>query len=180
MLLNHPDMEIDPDAEVLADNPMGRYCYPQNGIGSFQTKISILIKLSSIPVMPPPLSTLMTIFKQLRQDGVIPAQVRFQVCLPTPMASGFMYISPNALEAYFPVYERALMKALNDILSVIPHEDLALQWDICQEVLVFENYFPYRPDDYKQQIFAELGRLGNAVPEVGRAWLSSVLWHPER
>ena len=31
--------------------------------------------------------------------------------------------------------------------------------------MVFENYFPYRPNDYKQQIFAELGRLGNAVPE---------------
>jgi hypothetical protein len=31
-------------------------------------------------------------------------------------------------------------------------------------VLVFENYFPTRPPDYKERIAALLGRLGNAVP----------------
>jgi hypothetical protein len=32
--------------------------------------------------------------------------------------------------------------------------------------LVFENYFTERPEDYKLQIFAKLGRLGDAVPET--------------
>ena len=106
------------------------------------------------------------VFSRLRRDGVIPRHIRFQVCLPTPMASGYMYVSPKAREAYLPVYERALLTALRNIVAAIPAEDLAIQWDVCQEVLVFENYFPERPTDYKAQIFAELGRLGDAVPKA--------------
>lgn len=104
------------------------------------------------------------VFSRLRRDGVIPSHIRFQVSLPTPMASGYMYVSPKAREAFLPVYERALLTTVRDIVAAIPAEDLAIQWDVCQEVLVFENYFPERPADYKAQIFAELGRLGDAVP----------------
>jgi len=49
-------------------------------------------------------------------------------------------------------------------VATVPAADLAIQWDICQEVLVFERYFPTRPADYKERVFALLGRLGGAVP----------------
>ena len=104
------------------------------------------------------------VFRRLRQAGSIPPGVRFQVCLPTPMASGYMYVSPAALAAYLPVYERALLTALGDIVAAIPPADLSIQWDVCQEVLVFEHYFPHRPATYRNDIFAQLGRLGDAVP----------------
>jgi hypothetical protein len=105
-------------------------------------------------------------FSRLRREGVIPQHIRFQVCLPTPMASGYMYVSPKAREAYLRVYERALLGALRRTVAAIPPTDLAIQWDVCQEVLVFENYFAERPSNYKAEIFAELGRLGDAVPET--------------
>jgi hypothetical protein len=104
-------------------------------------------------------------FARLRRDGVIPPHIRFQVSLPTPMASGYMYVSPKARTVYLPIYERALLAALNRIAAAVPAADLAIQWDVCQEVLVFENYFLERPGDYKAQIFGELGRLGDAVPD---------------
>ena len=104
------------------------------------------------------------VFRRLRHAGSIPPGVRFQVCLPTPMASGYMYVSPAALAAYLPVYERALLTALGDIVAAIPPADLSIQWDVCQEVLVFEHYFPHRPATYRNDIFAQLGRLGDAVP----------------
>jgi hypothetical protein len=106
------------------------------------------------------------VFSRLRGEGVIPSHIRFQVSLPRPMASGYMYVSPKAREAYLPVYERALLAALRQIAAAIPARDLAIQWDVCQEVLVFENYFAERPNDYKAQIFTELGRLADAVPEA--------------
>jgi hypothetical protein len=80
------------------------------------------------------------------------------------MASGYMYVSPSSLAAYLPVYERSLLKALRQIVDAIPRQDLSIQWDVCQEVLVFEHYFAHRPDTYKADIFAELARLGDAVP----------------
>ncbi len=104
------------------------------------------------------------IFKRLRSEGLIPDQVRFQVCLPTPMASCYMYVSHKAYDDYLSVYLKSLLNALNRILDKIPHEDLCIQYDVCQEVLTFENYFPHRPADYKEQIFTELAVLGDSVP----------------
>jgi hypothetical protein len=105
------------------------------------------------------------VFRALRDEGVIPPSARFQVCLPTPMASAYMYVSPAARDAYIPAYERALRRALADILAAVPHGQLAIQWDVCQEVLVYEGFFPDRPEDYKRRIVAELARLGDAVPD---------------
>ena len=106
------------------------------------------------------------LYARLRDDGVIPADVRFQVSLPTPMATAYMYVSPSARDAYIPAYQRALLSAVDEILTTTPHDRLSIQWDVCQEVLLFENYFPHRPDDYKELIFRELARLGDAIPEA--------------
>ena len=106
------------------------------------------------------------LYARLQDDGVIPADALFQVSLPTPMATAFMYVSPSARDAYLPAYERALLSAVRELLASTPHDRLSIQWDVCQEVLLFEDYFPHRPADYKEQIFAELGRLGSAIPET--------------
>ncbi len=103
-------------------------------------------------------------FKALRAAGAIPKHMRFQVSLPTPQASGYLYVSGPARETYFGAYERALKSALANIVTAIPAADLSIQWDVCQEVLAFENYFEDRPAHYKRQIFDMLGRLGDAVP----------------
>jgi hypothetical protein len=104
------------------------------------------------------------VFDGLRREGVLAGGVRLQVCLPTPMSSAYMYVSPRAHDDYLRVYERALLRALRRITTTVPHGALSIQWDICQEVLLFEGYFPARPEDYKERIFALLGRLGDAVP----------------
>lgn len=104
------------------------------------------------------------VFRRLQDAGELPAGLRFQVCLPTPMASGYMYVSPSSLARYLPVYERSLLAALKQIVDAIPHRDLSIQWDVCQEVLIFEQYFSHRPQSYKTDVFAELARLGDAVP----------------
>lgn len=84
------------------------------------------------------------VFRRLRAEGVIPAGVRFQVCLPTPMASAYMYVSPRARETYIRVYERALRRALDDVLASILPAELSIQWDVCQEVLIYEGFFADR------------------------------------
>jgi hypothetical protein len=104
------------------------------------------------------------VFKRLRQAGTIAQGTRFQVSLPTPHSSGYLYVSGPARQTYFAVYERALLGALANIAKAIPAADLTIQWDVCQEVLAFENYFKDRPADYKKQTFDMLGRLGDAVP----------------
>jgi hypothetical protein len=163
MLRSHPDMEEDPtvppfslrqwDGKLLREMALLRF---RAGVDparvEFETGYAPAARESH------------AVFTRLQAAGVIPAGVRFQVCLPTPMASGYMYVSPRARDAYLPVYERALRRALDEIVSAIPAEELSIQWDVCQEVLVHEGFFPDRPPDYPALIEAELAGLGDAVP----------------
>jgi hypothetical protein len=105
------------------------------------------------------------VFRALRDAGVIAADMRLQIALPTPMATGLMYVSPAGRDRYLRAYEGSLLKALDNILSHIPHQDLSIQFDVCQEVLLFENYFAAREPNYKQSVFAQFARLAAAVPD---------------
>lgn len=163
MLLDHPAMRIDKEAEKLRLYQWdGQLIRESERIG-FKPGVDPKTVEYETGYAPAAIESY-GVFKTLRDAGAIPAGVRFQVALPTPMASGYMYVSPAALADYLPAYERSLLKAVNQICAAIPHQDLSIQWDVCQEVLVFENYFKHRPADYKAQIDAQLARLGNAVP----------------
>lgn len=163
MLLTHPDMEIDPgarplrltqwDGSLVRETELVRF---KPGIDPARTEFETGYASAAISSYE--------IFSRLRAEGAIPRGVRFQVCLPTPMASAFMYVAPDSIPAYLPAYERGLTRALREICAAIAHRDLSIQWDICQEVLVWEGYFPWRPDDYQTAILDEMARLGNAVP----------------
>jgi hypothetical protein len=83
-------------------------------------------------------------FLAARQSGSIPQKVRFQVCLPTPKA--FMaFLTPEAAQAAEPAYERAMLQEVERICAAIPHRDLALQWDVCFEMLMWDGRFPLMP-----------------------------------
>jgi hypothetical protein len=104
-------------------------------------------------------------FARLRAERAIPKHVRFQVTLATPMATGFMYVSPVGRDRYLRAYERSLLAELDRILAAIPARDLSIQFDVCQEVLMFEDYFPVPEPDYKNKVFEQLARLSRAVPD---------------
>ena len=164
MLEQHPAMEVDPtvpdfdlyqwDGKLMRSIPLLRFKEDvDTSTVEFPTGYAEAAKASY------------EIFRAKRDKGIVPQHARFQVCLPTPTATGYMYVSHKAHDEFLPVYERSLSRALRDIVSHIPHEDLAIQIDVCQEVLLFEGYFEHRSKDYKEQIFATLGRLSAAAPE---------------
>ena len=165
MLRKHPDMEEDPtvppfalrqwDGKLLREMSLLRFRPGVDpGDVRFETGYAAAAHDSY------------AVFARLQSESVIPAHLRFQVSLPTPMASGYMYVSPRARDAYLPAYERALRRALDVIVAAVPPARLSIQWDVCQEVLVHEGFFPDRPADYARQIEVELARLGDAVPEA--------------
>ena len=163
MLLDHPAMEIDPtvppykfiqwDGKIVREVEQVRF---KSGVDPATVVFETGYDKAALASWE--------VFKRLRTAGAIARRTRFQVCLPTPQASGYLYVGGPARETYFTVYERALKTALANIVAVIPAADLSIQWDVCQEVLAFENYFKDRPAHYKAQIFEMLGRLGDAVP----------------
>jgi hypothetical protein len=81
------------------------------------------------------------VFRKLREDGVIPKGLRFQVGLPFPVSA------LNGLRADFaadyPVAERGyadlVARETGRLTEAIPPRDLAIQWDIAYETLGIEG-----------------------------------------
>lgn len=78
------------------------------------------------------------LFTKLRAEGVIPAGKRFQVSLPTPVAVVSVFFQGADRALIEPKYRDALYAELAEILEAIPHEDLAIQWDVAVEFGIIE------------------------------------------
>jgi hypothetical protein len=105
-----------------------------------------------------------TVFKQLKQSGMIPAQYRFQVSLPTPLAPVSAFIVEEEWAIVQPAYERAIFADLDRIAAGIPHSELAIQWDVAIEFGLLEGVAFTNYAHVKTGIIEQLVRLGNQVP----------------
>lgn len=85
-------------------------------------------------------------FCRLRNEGVIPAGVRFQVGLPTPLNVIAMFVLPAYQIEAEKLYEAALLKSLRNIQANIPKEDLAIQWDMPLD-MAFLEYAKLGPEE---------------------------------
>jgi hypothetical protein len=104
------------------------------------------------------------VFARLRADGVIPADVRFQVEYPTPLASIGAYIVPEQQQALLGSYEEAMFADLARLLAVIPSADVAVQWDVAVEFSVLEEAFAPGGAQAFDAIIAALARCVDQVP----------------
>jgi methionine synthase II (cobalamin-independent) len=105
------------------------------------------------------------IFDRLQKSGIIPAEIKFQVAIPSPFAPTYNYISKKWRAAFLDVFTAHLCNEVAQIAKALPNDRIAIQWDVLQEILAWENYFTDRDDDYMAQIRTTLGRIGNAVPK---------------
>lgn len=73
------------------------------------------------------------IFRRLREEGVVPEDVRFQVSLPTPYASVVAWVQESDQERFFGVYADAMADEAAEIARVVDPDDLTIQWDVAVE-----------------------------------------------
>jgi hypothetical protein len=84
-------------------------------------------------------TTSFDIFEQLQEQGTIPAGVRLQLQYPTPFASTAGMLPPEVLPTVAASYEQALFADLDTLLDRVPHERVAVQWDIAVELGALEG-----------------------------------------
>jgi hypothetical protein len=104
------------------------------------------------------------VFENLQRGGVIPAGVKFQVSLPTPIAPVYNNMIPADRPRLLPALTRHLLDEVAAIAAAIPNDRLALQWDVCQEVLAWEGYYEPGPVDTRTETLAVLTEIGEGVP----------------
>lgn len=104
-----------------------------------------------------------------RARGDMPPNVRLQVSLPTPHAVVTWASVPAAIGDILPAYEAAMLREVERICAVIPHQDLAIQWDVSPEMLQLDGRMGplsgRQPQPGMEDAFrASFARLASAVP----------------
>jgi hypothetical protein len=159
---DHPDLELADDRErYRSDTPL-RYYRPRAG------KRSEDVIFGKLGYADAALNSFKT-FARLKADGTIADAVRFLVALPTPVAVITSFVVPAERRAIEPSYERALTDELRRICDGIPHEHLAIQWDVCHEILAADGAFPLHYPDVPDGTVERLARLSRSIPSVVEA-----------
>ena len=107
------------------------------------------------------------VFRALRTEGAIPEHVRFQVALPfaparwrasRPTGSATSRSPPRA-------YEELFAREIARLTAAIPADDLAIQWDVCLEVLDLEGVMPWMGGDAWERFAGPVTRITRLIPE---------------
>jgi hypothetical protein len=104
------------------------------------------------------------VFEALQTAGEIPAQLKFQICMPTPIAPTYNNMLPADRPPVLAALTRHLIGEVERIAAALPNERIAVQWDVCQEVLAWEGYYEEGPVDFRSETLQVLSAVGNAVP----------------
>ena len=137
---SRPQVEPRPglSAKEVGINPLG---YAKAALASYQT------------------------FSRLKQEGVIPGHLRFQVSLPTPLAPVTAFVAHEDRPIVEPAYEAAMLREVAEIVAAIPHSDLAIQWDMAREFAILEGISQAHFDNPEEGIRDRVVRLSAAVPD---------------
>jgi methionine synthase II (cobalamin-independent) len=107
-------------------------------------------------------------FVAARDKGELPKVVRLQVSLPTPFAVVSSVVLPEAESVVEAAYEKAMVAEVAALARHIPHHDLCIQWDLCNEMVIWDGQktdaVPFA-DEPHEKIIARVQRLCTAIPE---------------
>jgi hypothetical protein len=104
------------------------------------------------------------LFARLKDEGVIPADCRFLVSLPTPLAPVSAFVALEHQAELEPVYEGQMAREVEHILDAIPAAELAIQWDARYEFAMLDGAIAVWFGDVREGILERLLRLGRQVP----------------
>jgi methionine synthase II (cobalamin-independent) len=112
-------------------------------------------------------------FVAARNAGTLPKGIRFQVCLPTPFAVISANVARDVWPVVEPAYEKAMIREIEAICKHIPHQDLCIQLDVCNEMVLWDGQKTAAvpmPDEPKDRLLRPILRLAASIPadvEVG-------------
>ncbi len=103
-------------------------------------------------------------FERLQKERGIPAGVKFQISIPTPIAPTYNNMVPGDRQKVLGPLTESLLGEVAKIAKVLPNDRIAIQWDVCQEVLAWEGYYDEGPVDFRTETIEVLRKIGDGVP----------------
>ncbi len=111
------------------------------------------------------------VFRRLREEGVIRHGVRFLVAYPgTESAVRAFFGSAREFELVARAYNDAVRREIADLVQAIPHDDLAIQFDLARETAAVEHVeFNFPDADFTRLPRDPMERYCNSVAELAAA-----------
>jgi hypothetical protein len=104
------------------------------------------------------------VFERLQKAGDIPAGVKFQISIPTPIAPTYNNMVPGDRQKLLVPLTQHFLDEVAKIAKALPNDRIAIQWDVCQEVLAWEGYYDKGPVDFRTETIDVLTKIGDGVP----------------
>ena len=107
------------------------------------------------------------VFKTLRERHELPKHLRFQVSLASVVSAlpPRIFPDPSDIAKVRTGFTEALAAEVETIVTHIPHDDLAIQWDCATEVQDCYGAVPgYSSDDVIERNVAQFRELNRAIP----------------
>jgi len=102
------------------------------------------------------------VFSRLRERGRVAQGVRYQMSIPTAF-TGAIYFDHDEVHRLWPAYEQALFREVTRTLDAIPHEDLAISWDVVEFGISLANPAPL-VDFTFDELAEAVARAVNLIP----------------
>jgi hypothetical protein len=107
------------------------------------------------------------VFRTLREDGVIPGGLRFQVGLPFPSSAMNAFKADYARD--YPLaahaFEQLVARELTRLMEAVPPADLAIQWDCAYETQDIEGVLAWTSEGAWERFAGPVTRLTRLVPD---------------
>jgi hypothetical protein len=158
----HPDIVVVEETESPSGIPRHAYETPVFALREGVREL----RFDSWPRIDEAISSYQ-VFRRLREQGVIPAGLRFQVGLPFPASAlnGFKARYARDYPIVARAFEELVERELQRLTDAIPPAELALQWDVCYEVLDLEGKLAWTPEGAWERFAEPLQRLTPLIPE---------------
>jgi hypothetical protein len=106
-------------------------------------------------------------FRALKERGVVPARLRFQIGLPFPSSvlNGFKANFAADYQIAEPAFEELFTREIERLIAAVPPQELAIQWDVCYEVLDIEGVIAWMGDGAWERFKDPVGRLTRLIPD---------------
>jgi len=158
----HPDVETVEETESPTGRPRHAYETPVFQIRRGVKKLS----WPSWPRIDDAIESYQK-FRTLKEQAVIPARLRFQIGLPFPSSvlNGFKTNFAVDYQIAEPAFEELFAREIRRLLAAIPPSELAIQWDVCYEVLDIEDVIAWMGDGAWERFTDPLGRLTRLIPD---------------
>jgi hypothetical protein len=158
----NPDVVVLEETESPTGIPRHAYETPVFGIRDGVSEL----RFDSWPRIDDAISSYAR-FRELRDEGVIPAGLRFQIGLPFPESAMNAFKADFAAD--YPVagraYEELVARELERLLAEVPAEDLAIQWDCAYETQDIEGVLAWTDDGGWERFAGPVTRLTRLIPE---------------